>query len=319
MRNQRVKNIIYLGPGDALPVAREVLEPSWSIIAPDPTPEAVATHLGNAVAILDASMLVHFDRVMLNQAPNLRVISTATTGADHIDSKALAERNVPLLTLRGETEVLLNLTPAAELSWMLLLACARRLKGAMRHVLEGQWLREEFPGIMLKGKVLGLIGCGRIGSWMAQYARAFDMDVLGYDPFVDPWPAQIRQSDLDSLLSTVDFISIHVPLNDQTRGMLGAREFGLMKPGAILLNTSRGGLIDEQALLQAIVEGRIGAAGIDVLEGEPTIDHHPLVEYARTHDNLIITPHIGGFSPDAVKVVVAHAARRIRKVLHSST
>jgi D-3-phosphoglycerate dehydrogenase len=92
-----------------------------------------------------------------------------------------------------------------------------------------------------------------------------------------------------------------------------------MKPGAILLNTSRGGLIDEQALLQAIVEGRIGAAGIDVLEGEPTIDHHPLVEYARTHDNLIITPHIGGFSPDAVKVVVAHAARRIRKVLHSST
>jgi D-3-phosphoglycerate dehydrogenase len=271
------------------------------------------------VAILDASMQVRFDRVLLNQAPHLRVISTATTGADHIDSKALAERHVPLLTLRGETEVLRNLTPAAELSWMLLLACARRLKGAMRHVLEGQWLREEFPGIMLKGKILGIIGCGRIGSWMARYARAFDMDVLGYDPFVDPWPTQIRQSDLDSLLSLADFISIHVHLSDQTRGMLGAREFGLMKPGTILLNTSRGGLIDEQALLQVLLEGRIGAAGIDVLEGEPTIEHHPLVDYARTHDNLIITPHIGGFSPDAVKVVVAHAARRIRTVLHSGT
>jgi D-3-phosphoglycerate dehydrogenase len=318
MRNQRV-DVIYLGPEDALPVVQEVLEPLWTVVAPEPTPKAVATHLGTALAILDASMRVRFDRAMLHQAPNLQVISTATTGADHIDSQALAERNVPLLTLRGEKEILLNLTPAAELSWTLLMACARRLNGAIRHVLEGKWIREEFPGIMLKGKRLGIIGCGRIGAWMARYAHAFDMDVLGYDPFVAPWPAQIRRSDFDALLSTADFISIHVPLSDQTRRMLGAREFELMKPGAIFLNTSRGDLIDEQALLKALAEGRIGAAGIDVLEGEPTIDHHPLVEYARTHDNLIITPHIGGFSPDAVKVVVAHAARRIRIVLHQRT
>jgi len=307
--------VIYLGPADALPAAREVLEPSWAVCAPEATPEAVTVHLGNAVAILDASMQVLFDRALLDRAPGLRVISTATTGADHIDSKALAERAIPLLTLAGEKEVLHNLTPAAELSWTLLMVCARRLRGAVQHVLEGKWVREQFPGTMLKGKTLGLIGCGRIGSWMARYARAFDMEVLGYDPFVEPWPNQIRKSDLGTLLSTADFISLHVPFNDQTRGMIGAREFGLVKPGAVFINTSRGGLIDEQALLKALREGRLSAAGVDVLAGEPRIAHHPLVAYAQMHDNLIITPHIGGFSPDAVKTVVGHASRRIAEVL----
>jgi D-3-phosphoglycerate dehydrogenase len=152
---------------------------------------------------------------------------------------------------------------------------------------------------------------------MARYALAFDMNVIGYDPFVDPWPEQVRKVDLDPLLSIADIISIHVPLSDDTRGMIGAREFALVKPGALFVNTSRGRLVDEGALLEALLEGRIGAAGLDVLDGEPEIDNHPLVHYARTHDNLIITPHIGGFSPDAVKVVVSHAAKRIAEVLRT--
>ena len=150
---------------------------------------------------------------------------------------------------------------------------------------------------------------------MARYAVAFGMDVIGYDPFVEPWPKQIRRSGLDELLSTADFISVHVPLSDQTRGMIGAREFALVKPGAVFINTSRGAVTDERGLLNSLIEGRLAAAGIDVLDGDPEIERHPLVEYARTHDNLIITPHIGGFSPDAVKIVVAHAARRIRAAL----
>jgi len=310
-----LKNVIYLGPVDALPVARNILEPLWKVVAAETTSDGVAARLSSAVAILDASMKVRFDRAMLDRATKLRVVSTATTGADHIDAKALADRKIPLLTLQGEKELLWNLTPAAELSWTLLMACARRLRGAVRHVLEGNWVRENFPGIMLKGKTLGLIGCGRIGSWMALYARAFDMDVLGYDPFVDPWPAQIRRADLHTLLSQADFISVHVMLSDSTRGLIGAREFKLMKPGVIFINTSRGDLTDERALLQSLMDGRIGAAGVDVLQGEPAINDHPLVKYAQTHDNLIITPHIGGFSPDAVKTVVAHAAQRIASVL----
>jgi phosphoglycerate dehydrogenase-like enzyme len=310
-----VEKVIYLGPSEALASAREVLEPWLKIVAPETTAKAVSLHLEDAVAIVDASMQVTFDRALLAHAPNLRAISTATTGADHIDAKFLAERGVPLLTLAGEKEILHNLTPAAELSWALLMACSRQFRGGIRNVLEGHWLREKFPGMMLKGKLLGLIGCGRIGSWMARYACAFDMDVIGYDPYADVVPDQIRKTGLDELLSSADFVSVHVPLNEQTRGMIGRREFARIKPGAIFINTSRGAVTDEDALLSALVEGRLAAAGLDVLEGEPNIDLHPLVEYARTHDNLIITPHIGGFSPDAVKVVVRHAAQRILKVL----
>ncbi|MGH7258416.1 MAG: NAD(P)-dependent oxidoreductase [Nitrospiraceae bacterium] len=310
-----MSSVIYLGPSNALGAAQAVLEPRWPVLAPEPTPESVGALLGEAVAVLDASMLVRFDRTTLDRAPALRVFSTATTGADHIDAQVLADRSIPLLTLAGERDLLHNLTPAAEHAWLLLMACARRIRGAIQHVLEGKWRREEFPGVMLKGKTLGLIGCGRIGSWMARYADAFQMDVVGYDPFVGAWPEPIKRSDLDSLLGTADFVSIHVPLNEQTRGMIAEREFGLLKPGAVFINSSRGGVTDEQALLKALREGQLGAVGLDVLDGEPAIDGHPLVEYARTHENLIITPHIGGFCPDAVSVVVAHAARRIARVL----
>ena len=309
--------ILYLGPADACSAAREILEPHWAISAPDQTPEAVASELSDTIAILDASMRVRLDNSMLDRAPNLRVISTATTGADHIDAEALAVRRIPLFTLSDQKEVLYGLTPAAELSWMLLLACARQLKGAMEHVLKGWWIREKFPGIMLKGKTLGIIGCGRIGAWMARYAHAFGMQVIGYDPFVDPWPDSIQKGTLEDVLSKGDFISIHVSLTDQTRSMIGAREFRLMKRGAIFINSSRGAVIDEAALLESLQKGHLRAAGLDVLEGEPETDHHPLVDYARQHDNLIITPHIGGFSPDAVKHVVVHAARRIAAVLNS--
>lgn len=312
-----MKTVLYLGPVEALFSAREVLEPSVQVIAAEPSSEAVAAHLAEVEGILDASMKVSFDHAMIRRAPKLRAISTATTGADHIDANALAERGIALVTLAGEKEVLQNLTPAAELSWTLLMACARQLRGALHHVLEGRWIREQFPGLMLKGKMLGLIGCGRIGSWMARYACAFDMKIIGYDPFIEDWPEQIRRTDLEDLLSTADFVSVHVPLNEQTRGMLGAREFGLIKRGAIFINTSRGAITDESALLNALIDGRLAAAGLDVLEGEPDTTRHPLVEYARKHDNLIITPHIGGFSPDAVKIVVAHASKRLLTILNS--
>ena len=310
-----MNHTVYLGPLDALKTAQDILEPRWPVIAPALSSQSVADSLGDAIAILDASMRVRFDRVMLDRAPGLRVVSTATTGADHIDAEFLAVRGIPLLSLAGEREFLQSLTPAAEHSWLLLMACARRLCGAVQHVLDGQWRREEFPGIMLRGKTLGLVGCGRIGTWMSRYAKAFQMDVLGYDPQVGAWPEEIQKSDLDTLLTTADFVSIHVPLNARTKGMIGKREFALMKTGAVLVNTSRGSIIDEGALLASLEERRLGAAGLDVLDGEPAIDRHPLVAYARQRDNLIITPHIGGFCPDAVRSAVAHAARRIAKVL----
>jgi D-3-phosphoglycerate dehydrogenase len=146
---------------------------------------------------------------------------------------------------------------------------------------------------------------------MSRYANSFGMNVLGYDPLLASWPDGIEKLDLDPLLGNSDFISIHVPLNKDTRGLIGIREFELVKPGAIFVNTSRGEVIDEEALRLALLDGRIGAAGLDVLAGEPDIDRHRLVEYAREHDNLIITPHIGGFAPEAFKYLLSFTCNRI--------
>lgn len=146
---------------------------------------------------------------------------------------------------------------------------------------------------------------------MGRYARAFDMDVVGYDPYLETLPEGFRRVTLEELVKTSDFISIHVHLSDDTKGLLSRDYLKKTKYGAVLINTSRGAIIDETALLDCLNSGRIRAAGLDVLEGEPDINEHPLVEYARTHDNLIITPHCGGFSPDAVAKVCSHAAKKI--------
>jgi D-3-phosphoglycerate dehydrogenase len=303
--------LAYTGPREAQDVLERTLRPHFRVETLAAEPEAVALGLRAASALLDASMRVRITRDMIDAAPHLRVVAAATTGADHIDQAALARRGIPLWTLQGQTELLRLLTPAAEHSWLLVMACARRLRAASAHVLDGGWDRSLFPGIMLRGKRLGLVGCGRIGTWMARYAAAFGMECQGYDPAVSPWPPGITRVELDELASTSDVISIHVPLTASTRGLFGPRQFGGVKPGCIFVNTSRGDVIDEAALLESLQEGRVGAAGLDVLSGEPDIAAHPLLAYARTHDNLLLTPHIGGNSPDAVRQVVEFSARRI--------
>jgi D-3-phosphoglycerate dehydrogenase len=303
--------IVYCGPSEALEALRAELVPRAELVVVQPEPSQVNEALRSAEAYLDASMKVRITRSVIAAAPALRVVAVAATGADHVDAAALRDRSIPLITLRGETNVLRELTPAAEHSWLLLMACARQLAAAREHVLQGQWNRLEFPGIMLKGKALGIVGCGRIGSWMGRYATAFGMRVLGYDPALTTWPAYIESVPLDDLLRQADFVTLHVPLTESTVGLFDRSRFERLKRGAIFINTSRGDLIDEAALLDGLRTGRIGAAGLDVLRGEPDIVTHPLWQYARSHANLLITPHIGGFSPDAVRVVVAHSARRI--------
>jgi D-3-phosphoglycerate dehydrogenase len=302
--------VLYLGPSDTLEHVCSSLPEDFNVqLVLDEV--SVDRELVHAVAVLDASMKIRFTAERLAQAMQLKLFVTATTGADHVDAGALTQRGVPLLTLQGQRQVLRNITPAAEHSWLLLLACCRRLRPAIQHVLRGEWDRNQFSGVMLRGKVLGIIGCGRIGGWMSRYAKAFGMRCLGYDPYVACWPEGIERVDLDSLLGRSDFITIHVPLNENTRRLLGPTAFQLVKHGAILINTSRGEVVDEMALLSALHDGRVAAAGLDVLFGEPEIAQHPLVEYAREHDNLIITPHIGGFSTDALRYVLSFSCQRI--------
>lgn len=310
--------VIYLGSHEGFESAKSVLGVISNLVHIEANQIKLSVELQDATALLDASMQTRITNLMVDNAPNLRIISCATTGSDHIERDALNVRGIPVRTLREDSNFLMSLTPAAELSWLLLMACARQLPSAVNHVLSGQWMREMFPGMMLNGRRLGLIGCGRIGSWMSRYARAFGMEVIGYDPNLSKFPETIQKASLEEVYSTSDFISIHVNLTPETIKLIDRDAFSLMKQGVVFINTSRGGLVDELAMLEALRSGKIGAAGLDVLDGEPDINNHALVEYARSNKNLLITPHCGGFSPDAVKKVCALAAEKIYKIIVKS-
>lgn len=305
-----IPTIIYVGASEGFEALAKTAADADCIHVKAET-EALADALKGAHGLLDASMKVRIDDDMIAAARDLQVISCATTGSDHIARGEVGARGIIVHTLREDGDLLLGITPAAELSWALVLACARRLPAAAAHTREGQWMREEFPGIMLNGRTLGLIGCGRLGQWMSRYGTAFGMKVLGFDPYVDPWPESIEKMTLPDLVENSDVVSMHVHLSDETRDLLSGKLLATIKPGAIVVNTSRGAIIDEAALLAGLKCGRIRAAGVDVLDGEPDIDQHPLVVYSRDHDNMIVTPHIGGFSPDAVRVVCRRAAEKI--------
>lgn len=303
--------LLYSGPATATAAAERAVAGCLEVVRVEPVREAVEEGLRTATAFLDASMKVRVGAPMIEQSPRLRVIAVAATGADHIDDAALSHRGILLFTLRGQTEVLRNLTPAAEHSWLLLMACARQLVAAVEHVDRAEWNRTDFPGLMLRGRTIGIVGVGRIGTWVSRYATAFGMRCLGYDPHANTWPENVERTNLNELLAQADVVTLHVPLLKENARFFDAACFARIKRGAIFVNTSRGDLTDEAALLRALEEGRVSAAGLDVLTGEPDVEAHPLRRYAMTHRNLIITPHIGGFSPDAVSIVVAHSATRI--------
>jgi phosphoglycerate dehydrogenase-like enzyme len=309
--------VVFLGAEEGREAAESVLGGVAEIVHPAATPAAVSEALREAKGLLDASMKVPITDAMIAESPRLSVISCATTGSDHIARSELTKRGIPVHTLREDRELLNDITPAAELTFALLLACARNLTGAVKAVVNNRWVREDFPGMMLRGRRLGIIGCGRIGGWMARYGQVFGMETVGYDPYQETLPDGVARVSLEELVSTSDVITIHVHLSEETRGLLSADLIRQIKPGAIFLNTSRGALADEAALLDALKSGQLAAAGLDALDGEPDIANHPLRLYAKAHDNLLITPHCGGFSPDAVRVVCRRAAEKIRNYLQA--
>jgi D-3-phosphoglycerate dehydrogenase len=311
-----MKTILYLGAEVGAVAAEEVVAGRAKVVIAPSTQKDVQSQIKTCDALLDASMKVRITDVMIVSAANLKIISCATTGSDHIERGELKRRGIPVRTLMEDRELLLNLTPAAELSWALLLACARMLPAAINHVKSGGWNREMFPGVMLRGKRIGIIGCGRIGTWMSRYAQAFGMDIVGYDPPLVDFPPHIEPVDLEELVRSSDFITIHVPLNEDTRELLSEDLFAILKKRAILINTSRGAVVNEKALLKALESKQLQAAGLDVLTDEPDIEKSPLFHYAQTHDNLIITPHCGGFSHDAVRIVCRRAAEKIIEYLN---
>jgi D-3-phosphoglycerate dehydrogenase len=290
--------------------------------------------LGNAVftadyeqtrlALADADVVITnlsltYDESLLSAARRLRLIATPSTGTDHIDMAYAAKRGIEVMSVKADYDLLKTITSAAELAWGLLLAANRRIPAAFDHVKQGGWESKRFVGHELSGQVMGIIGYGRLGEMVADYARAFRMKVIATDPCARI-PHWIESVSLEHLLRTADYVSLHVHLTDDTRGMLGQREFGMMKPGAVFVNTSRGALVDEGALIRALESGRLRAAGIDVrareLELAPAED--PLVDYANAHDNLVITPHMGGVSFESQEKVFLYLIGKIREFLQAA-
>lgn len=269
--------------------------------------------------VLIVRLAHQIDRQVLERADRLKVIVSATTGLDHIDLDCAAAKGIAVLSLRGETEFLRGIPATAEHTWALLLALVRRIPAAHASVLAGEWQRDRFRGADLAGKTLGLLGLGRIGEKVARYGLAFGMRVAAFDPYRAGWPDGVERlvSQAD-LLGRSQVLSIHVPLNAETEGLIGAAELNLLPPGALLVNTSRGQVLDEAALLAALENGHLGGAALDVLGEERSVNlvESPLVRYARAHDNLILTPHIGGATRESMAATEIFMAHKLRAFLH---
>ncbi len=247
--------------------------------------------------------------LMDTAGPSLRVISQYAVGFDNIDVAAATQRGIPV----GHTPGVLT-DATADFAWALILAAARRVVEGYRYVQAGRW-KTWGPTLLLgpnvSGATLGIVGFGRIGQAVARRARGFDMRILAYDPFVSREVAQNLGAelvdDLDTLLREADIVTLHTPLTEETYHLIGERELGLMKSTAVLVNTSRGPVVDPDALYRALREGEIAFAALDVTEPEPIPADSPLL----TLENLIITPHIASASIQARTAMAEIAARNL--------
>jgi D-3-phosphoglycerate dehydrogenase len=268
--------------------------------------------------VLWVRLRTKIDSEVMDAAPHLKVIVSNTTGLDHIDLEEAARRNIRVVSLRGETAFLSTITATAELTLALLLALVRHVPGAAAHARQGRWDRYPFKGVDLAGKTAGVVGFGRVGRIVGRLLVAFGMRVLATGKDLDtcrPEPG-VTLLPLDDMLPVADVITLHVELNPGTRGMFGVRAFRMMKPGAWFVNTSRGEVVDEPALFDALESGHLAGAALDVVTDSYRSEwSSPLQVYAATHDNLIVTPHIGGFTVESLERTEVFLANRLLGLL----
>lgn len=287
-----MKPVVYVLralPGGHVDALRERFEVRGEAARPPAREELVAA--ARSATVLVPTYLDRIDDALLAELPNLRHVASYGVGVNHIDLEACRRRGLLVTNTPG---VLTNAT--ADHAFGLLLAAARRIAESDRFVRAGLWkeiVPQAFLGTEVSGKTLGIIGFGRIGQAMARRAAGFDMQVLYSDTGQVTFPGA-RRLDLDNLLAESDFVSLHVPLTPETQNLLSSDRIARMKRGAILVNTARGGVVDEEALCRALSQGRLEAAGLDVYDGEPQV--RPSL---RALDNVVLTPHIGSGSREA--------------------
>ena len=285
---------------------RQGLEPEVRTgLAPEALLEAVAEI--DALVVRSATKVT---RAVLEAAPHLRVVGRAGIGVDNIDVATATERGVVVMNTP-----LGNATTTAELAIALLFSLARHVPRADRATHAGSWKKKGLLGTEVTGKTLGVLGFGRIGRLVAERAKGVGMRVVAYDPFLDrdsdsPVPGT-ELVDKDELLRRADFLTLHVPLTDSTRDLISWEELRAVKPGAYLINAARGGVVNEEAVLDALTDGRLAGAAFDVFTEEPPPADHPLLQ----RDDVIVTPHLGASSKEAQLRVALDVAEQVARFL----
>ncbi|MDW7738931.1 MAG: phosphoglycerate dehydrogenase [Bacillota bacterium] len=289
---------------EGLKILEEFAEVSYQ---PDITPEQLISEIGTYDALLVRSR-TKVNAHVLDAGKNLKVIGRAGVGVDNIDLDKATEKGIIVINAPHG-----NTISTAELAIAHLTSMARNITEANRSVKCGEWKRSEYTGVELNKKILGIIGVGRIGSEVARRARAMNMTTVGYDPHISADQAEkigITMVTLEDLLKQSDFITLHLPLNASTQHIIGEKEFAMLKPGIRIINCARGGLIDEQALYEALKKGRVAGAALDVFEQEPP-ENCNLLEL----DNVIVTPHLGALTREAQENVALQVSEQVIKAL----
>ena len=282
-------------------------EPGWNVVTPDQIKKGLAAELADADALVVRSA-VQVDAKLLESAPKLRVIGRAGVGVDNIDTPAATHRGIVVMNTPGA-----NAVAVAELTLGLMVSMARSVPRANATMHQGKWEKKSLQGRELRGKTLGIVGLGRVGLEVARRAKAFGMNLIGYDPFIAPVIA--RENDvtlvpIDEIFKESDYLTLHVGLTTQTEGLINATSLAIMKKGIRIVNCARGELIVEQALVDALKSGQVAGAALDVFHSEPLKD-----SAFFNLDNVILSPHIAGSTDEAQEAIGIQLAMQVRDYL----
>jgi phosphoglycerate dehydrogenase-like enzyme len=269
--------------------------------------EAIVTNPNKSRVFLSAELMA--------QACCLQVICTASTGTNHIDKVYAAQKSLPIVALTEERAVISRISSTAELAFGLMLSALRHMPQSMRSVLKGEWDYTQFIGRQVNCLTVGVVGYGRLGSMFAGYCRAFGARVMVYDPYQTVSAEGCQQVDsLDKLLPQVDVLAMHVHVTDETTAMISTKQLVQLQPHVVLVNTARGDVMDEVAVVRFLQANPLARIATDVLADEVrNRENSPLLKYAEESDQVLITPHIGGMTRDAQEIAYTHAVRLLKQ------
>ena len=292
------------------PILNQILEKNGLQITYEPeiTPEQIAEKIGNYEVVVVRSR-TKITKDLIQRADKCKVIARVGVGLDNIDQDTAKEKNIRVI---NAVEGAMN--AVAELVIGLMLSLAREIPRADREVRNGNWIKKELMGTELRGKYLGIVGLGNIGKRLGRLAKSFNMNIIGFDvmPIDEEFSKEVglMKADLGTLLASADYVSLHVPLLDSTKHMINAENIVTMKNTARIINTSRGGVIDEDALYDALKNGNLGGAALDVFEIEPATSNN-----LRELPNFISTPHMGAQTKEAQSLAANVIAEKIIQIL----